>query len=524
MLAKVNSAAVVGVEAFPVEVEVDVAGGLPSFSTVGLPDNAVKESKDRVRSAVKNSGYAFPARRITVNLAPADMKKEGAAFDLPTALGLLMAQGLVSSNGGGEGDGEGEDRVKSRVVSDFIILGELSLDGAIKPIRGALSVAISARSTGRSLIVPRENAEEAALVDGVNVYAVGSLSELVGFLEGRVQIEPTVVDGASFLDATEVDGPDLSDVKGQENVKRALEVAAAGGHNVLMIGPPGSGKTMLARRLSTILPAMSLDEAVEATKVHSVAGTLEPGKVLVSERPFRAPHHTISDVGLAGGGQVPRPGEVSLAHNGVLFLDELPEFKKNALEVLRQPVEDGTVTISRAAITLTYPSSFMLVGAMNPCPCGYLGDIKRECECSPLQVQRYRSRLSGPLLDRIDIHLEVPSVNFKELSRDRSGDSSATVKERVDKARGTQAVRFKGTKVFSNSRMNSRQVRKYCPVDEPSSALLEAAVERLGLSARAYTRVLKLARTIADLEGVAEIKSHHVSEAIQYRALDRPAN
>lgn len=505
MLAKVLTGTTLGIDAYPVEVEVDISRGLPSFSTVGLPDNAVKESKDRVKSAIKNSGYAFPAKRITVNLAPAHIKKEGTAFDLPVAIGILKAEGVI----------------KSENLADYLILGELSLDGRIKPVRGALSVAVCSKILNKKLILPKNNSEEAALVEGVEVFGVETLPELVEFLNGSLAIDARRADLSGYFSARSSGHVDISEVKGQEHVKRALEVSAAGGHNILMIGPPGSGKTMLAMRVSTILPEMTLDEAIETTKVHSVAGVLPPGVPLVTERPFRSPHHTISDAGLIGGGRIPRPGEVSLAHNGVLFLDELPEFRKNVLEVLRQPMEDGRVSISRAAVSLTYPSEFMLVGAMNPCPCGFLGDAHKECVCTPMQVAQYRARISGPLLDRIDVHCDVPAVRFKELAGQGPAEASADVKKRVNAARVVQADRYRDSGIFSNSRLTSRLVKSFCAINAESSRLLETAVDRLGLSARAYTRILKVARTIADLEASDGIRTHHVSEAIQYRTLDR---
>ena len=506
MLAKVLSSALLGIDAILVEVEVDIAPGLPQYSTVGLPDGAVKESKDRVKSALKNAGYDFPARRITVNLAPADIKKEGASFDLPMSIGILAATGVIR-----------HDRLK-----DYLLLGELSLDGGVKPVRGSLSVAVAAKKAAlKGIVVPLENVREGAVVEGIDVIGVSELAEVVEFLNGEKRIEPHAVDiNELFQDGSEY-GEDFSEVKGQEHAKRALEVAAAGAHNLLMIGPPGSGKTMLARRIPSILPRMSFDEAIETTKIYSIMGLLEKESALVANRPFRSPHHTISDAGLIGGGNTPRPGEVSLSHNGVLFLDELPEFKKHVLEVLRQPMEDGHVTISRALTSLTYPSRFMLVAALNPCKCGFSGDPLHACSCTPADVRRYRSRISGPLLDRIDIQIEVPAVKYRELADRAEGESSTDIVGRVEKARRLQLERFKGTKVHCNAQMTSRLIRKHCEPDTAGHGLLEVVTEKLGLSARAYTRILKVARTIADLEGAEAIREQHIAEAIQYRSLDR---
>ena len=506
MLAKVLSSAVLGIDAYPVEVEVDITSGLPTFTTVGLPEAAVKESKERVKSAVNNSGYHFPADRITVNLAPADIKKEGTGFDLPIALGILAATGIIPQD----------------QLSRYLILGELSLDGRIKPVKGSLPMALAAKAAGYSaIIVPSENKGEAAVVQGIEVLAASTLSEIVGFLRGFTQITSEPIDIDQLFAGDSHYAFDYAEVMGQEHAKRALEIAAAGSHNLVMIGPPGSGKTMLAKRLPTILPPISFEEALETTKIFSVVGLLSKGQALVTTRPFRAPHHTISDAGLIGGGHIPRPGEVSLAHNGVLFLDEMPEFKKHVLEVLRQPIEDLQVTISRAKSTLTYPADFMLVAAMNPCPCGYLSDPKHECRCTHQQIHRYRSKISGPLLDRLDMHVEVPAVPYKDLMQDHTAETSDSIRQRVADARQIQANRLSRTKIFCNAQMSSRHIKRYCRVDDASCRLLESAIDKLGLSARAYNRILKIARTIADLEQSADIDAAHISEAIQYRNLDR---
>ena len=507
MLAKLRTFALVGIDAVPVEVEVDVSpGAIPKTVLVGLPEAAVKESTHRVERALVNSGYLRPADRIVINLAPAELPKQAASFDLPISLGMLAGSGQIRS-----------DR-----MNDYAVVGELALDGATRPTRGALSMAIAARQQGlRGLVVPTASAAEAAVVEEVEVIAVSSLAQAVGFFTGQIDIDPTPPSLAQWFDKYSSYEVDFADVRGQEMAKRAITIAAAGGHNLLMLGPPGSGKTMLAKRVSTILPELTASESIETTRIYSALGLLEPGQPLVATRPYRSPHHTISEPGLVGGGSTPSPGEISLAHNGVLFLDELPEFNRRTLEVLRQPLEDGAVTISRALQSTTFPAGIMLIVALNPCPCGYRNDPKRECHCTLPQVERYMAKISGPLLDRIDIHIEVPAVPFRELQGGTPGTTSAQMRESVTRARRTQRERFAGTTTRHNRQMTHRQLRQVCVLDDAGSNLMRGAMNELGLSARAHDKILRVSRTIADMEGAERIAPAHVSEAVNYRMLDR---
>jgi len=504
MLAQVKSCSIFGLESFLVDVEVDISSGLPAFDIVGLPDVAVRESRERVRAAIKNQNFDFPIKRITLNLAPADIRKEGPHFDLPIALGILAATSQMSIE----------------ALTDYAIIGELSLDGKVRPVNGVLPMAIEIKEKGlKGVVVPLENVEEASVIEGINVIGVTSLSEAVAFFNGEFKPKKNQVVKDDKRQSVTFDG-DFSEVKGQENLKRCLEIAAAGHHNIAMIGSPGSGKTMIARRIPTILPSMTFEESLELTKIYSIAGLLSNHSGLIRQRPFRAPHHTISNVGMVGGGRIPKPGEITLAHNGVLFLDELPEFPRDVLELLRQPLEDGKVTIARANATITYPCKFMLVTAMNPCPCGYYGDPFHECSCSPHQINRYLSKISGPLLDRIDLQLQVAPVKYSDLEGPSTTDSE-TIRKRVEAARLIQLERYKGQNIHCNSQLTPNLIHKYCKLDKDGKLLMKEAFHNMKLTARAYNKILKVARTIADLDNKSSIKEHHLAEALQYRNIDK---